>query len=200
MIEIDEPLALQIGDDASEWRAFSGRARSALTGGHRRRSDGPHLSLGLWGGEIDRAGHAALLDAPYLSYLVDVLAGPSAWRFIASVPPERGIIAGSADATTESHAMRPRSTSGRWPGRRRAIAARARRAARRTGRSAQIGRHFAHRKCGRLGEAVQIAAMGPLQDVAEALDEHPEASRMPELRALAEAVAGAARQLMPLAP
>ena len=52
----------------------------------------------------------------------------------------------------------------------------------------RIGRHFAHRKCGRLSEAVNIAGMGPLQEVALALDEEPLRSKMPELRTLAEAV------------
>ena len=52
-------------------------------------------------------------------------------------------------------------------------------------------RHFAHRKLQRLSEAVNIARMGPLQDVAEALDENPLASRMAELRTMAQAVAAA---------
>jgi hypothetical protein len=142
----------------------------------------------LCGGEIDLAGHAALLDPPFLSYLVDVLAGPSAWRFIASVPPERGIIAGSADATSEAM---DETEVHVWA---MAWAAQGGRGSERVGCApngtlGRIGRHFAHRKCGRLGEAVRIASMGPLQDVAEALDEHPEASKMPELRALAAAVA-----------
>src|SRR3954468_868795 len=98
MIEIDEPWATRIGDDAAEWAVFRA-AQERLTAGHQG-TDSPHLSLGLWGGPIDPAGHAALIDTPYLSYLVDVLAGSSAWRFIDAVPADRGIIAGAGDATT----------------------------------------------------------------------------------------------------
>ena len=47
MIEIDEPLALRIGDDASEWRGFRAAAERMTAG--IAGSDGPHLSLGLVG-------------------------------------------------------------------------------------------------------------------------------------------------------
>jgi methionine synthase II (cobalamin-independent) len=185
IVEVDEPMALQIGDNAREWRAFRA-AGERLTGGADE--DGfAHLSLGLWGGLIDPAGHAALIDLPYKSYLVDVLAGPSAWRFIAAVPPELGIVAGAADVRTETleetevlvWAMAWAAQGGRGQ-QRVGIAP--------NGPLAFIGRHFAHRKCQRCGEAVVIANAGPLQDVAEALDEKPLHSRMRDLRAMAEAV------------
>ncbi len=184
MVEIDEPWALQIGESEAEWRAF--RAANARLAAGLDAEDGPHLSLGLWGGTIDPAGHAALLDLPYRSYLVDVLAGPSAWRFIKAAPPERGIIVGSADRTTE---RMDETEVHVWA---MAFAARGGRESTRVGCAPNgslyaIGRHFAHRKCYRLGEAVNVAGMGPLQDVAEALDEDPAHSRMPELRAIAEA-------------
>jgi hypothetical protein len=51
-----------------------------------------------------------------------------------------------------------------------------------------IDRHFAHRKAQRLGEAIKIASMGPLQEVAEALDGNPLRSKMAELRTMAQAV------------
>ena len=185
MIEIDEPLALQIGDDAVEWltvRAAGERLVAGLNG-----DTSPHLSLGLWGGQIHRAGYASLLDLPYKSYLVDVLAGPSAWRFIAAVPPERGVIAGVADVQT----IRMEETEVIvWA---MAWAAQGDRGSNRVGVAPNgslsfIDRHFAHRKAQRLGEAVKIGSMGPLQEVAEALDENPLKSRMAELRTLAEAV------------
>ena len=190
MVEIDEPAALQIGGDAPEWRAFQA-ANDRLTAGLDDQA-GLHLSLGLWGGTIDPAGHAALIDLPYRSYLVDVLAGPTAWRFINAVPPERGIIAGCADVTT----VRMEETEVLvWA---MAWAARGGRDSARVGCAPNgglfaIGRHFAHRKCQRLGEAVNIAMMGPLQEVAEALDGDPLRSKMAELRAMAEAVQAAQR-------
>ena len=52
----------------------------------------------------------------------------------------------------------------------------------------RIGRHAARRKIELMGEAVRIAAMGPLQEVAEALDPAPLESKMAPLRQLAEAV------------
>jgi methionine synthase II (cobalamin-independent) len=185
MIEIDEPSATRIGDDAAEWAVFRA-AQERLMAGHQA-SGAAHLSLGLWGGAIDAAGHAALIEQPYLSYLVDVLAGPSAWRFIDAVPADRGIIAGAGDATTAQLAETEVLV---WA---RAWAAQGGRGSGRVGVApngslAAIDRHFAHRKCLRLGEAVRIARMGPLQGVAEALDETPSQSRMPELRSMAAAV------------
>jgi len=54
-----------------------------------------------------------------------------------------------------------------------------------------VGRHAARRKIERLGEAVGIASMGPLQEVAESLDPDPLGTRMAPLRRLAEAVEAA---------
>ncbi len=187
-IEIDEPLALRLGDDPGEWRALH-EAHTRLTRGLDG-EDAPHLSLGLWGGRIDPSGHATLLGLGYKSFLVDVLAGPSAWRFIDAVPAELGIIVGSADSSSETmDETEVHVCAMAW-------AARGDRGANRVGCApngalTRIGRHFAHRKCSRLGEAVNIAGMGPLQEVAFALDEDPLHSKMPELRAMAEAVAAA---------
>ncbi len=195
MIEIDEPFVMLLGDDAGEWSSVRA-AQGRLTAGLTDRSE-VHLSLGLWGGDVHRAGYEALLEPPYKSYLVDVLAGSSAWQFIGVVPPERGIIVGAADARTE----RPDETevlvwAMAW------AAARDRGSARvgvaPNGSLRTIGRHYAHRKCLGLGEALKVASMGPLQDVATALDEDPIRSRMPELRQMAAAVDEADVGLMPM--
>jgi hypothetical protein len=188
MVEIDEPNAARIGDDAAELRAFRASSERLVAG--LEGVDGLHLSLGLWGGEIDPSAFDHLLDLPYQSYLVDVLAGPWAWQFIDAVPPARGIIVGSADSgsaeldETEVHV---------WA---MAWAAAGERGSARVGCApngslSRIDRHFAHRKCLRLGEAIRIGSMGPLQDVAKALEEHPSQSRMPALRAMAKAVESA---------
>jgi methionine synthase II (cobalamin-independent) len=191
IIEVDEPFALQIGDRLAEWRAFR-EANERLTAGIGDAEDAPHLSLGLWGGEIDADGHDDLLALPYVSYLVDVLPGPSAWRFIRNTPPDRGVIVGSADKTTEYledqevhvWAMTWAARGDRGP---------ARVGCAPNGALFGIKRHFAHRKCLRLGEAVRIAAWGPMEDVAEAVDENPLRSKIPELRQMAEAVEAAQR-------
>jgi len=188
MVEIDEPITLQIGEDIAEFRAFRAANERLFAG--LESDDGPHLSLGLWGGQIDPAGYEDLIALPYRSYLVDVLAGPSAWRFVDAVPPARGIIVGSADARTE---RLDETEVHVWA---MAWAAQEGRGSDRVGCSPNgslglIGRHFAHRKCLRLGEAVRIGSMGPLQEVAEALDENPAESKLPELRAMARAVESA---------
>ena len=54
-----------------------------------------------------------------------------------------------------------------------------------------IGRHLARRKIELMGEAVRIASMGPLQEVAEALDPAPLETKMVPLRELAQAVEAA---------
>jgi methionine synthase II (cobalamin-independent) len=186
MVEVDDSMAVRIGEDVREWGVFRS-AHERLTGGL---DDALHLSLGLWGGAIDPAGFASLIDLPYKSYLVDALAGPSSWRFIDTVPPTRGIVVGAAEARTEAL---PETEVLVWA---MAWAAEDDRGSDRIGVAPNgslwsVGRHFAHRKCQRLGEAVRIGSMGPLPDVALALDEDPIRSKMPELRALAAAVTAA---------
>src|SRR5438445_6073123 len=51
MVEIDEPITLQIGEDIAEFRAFRAANERLFAG--LESDDGPHLSLGLWGGQID---------------------------------------------------------------------------------------------------------------------------------------------------
>jgi 5-methyltetrahydropteroyltriglutamate--homocysteine methyltransferase len=185
MVEVDEPMAGLIGDDAREWQALRG-AHGRLMRGVDDSSE-IHLSLGLWGGALHPAGHGPLIELPYSSYLVAVLAGPSAWRFIAAVPPHRGIVVGAGDAHTETMDETEVLV---WA---MAWAAEGERGSQRVGVAPNgslcfVPRHFAHRKLLRAGEAVSIASMGPLHDVAEALDPEPVTSRMAELRAMAEAV------------
>lgn len=188
MIEIDEPMAAQIGDRASEWAALRASNERLMAGVDQ--DEGAHLSLAIWGGDIDPAGHAPLIDLPCRSYLVDVLVGPSAWRFIDAVPAERGIVVGSADTSTEHwDETEVHVWAMAWAERN--VRGSVRVGCATNGSLTRIGRHFAHRKCYRLGEAVRVALAGPLQEVAVALDEHPERSWMPELRTMAAAVAAA---------
>ncbi len=146
-----------------------------------------HLSLGLYRGGIDPAGHASVLDGPYRSYLVDALGGPDAWRFALAVPPDRGLVVGAMDAADPARdetevlvwALAWAAHGGRSP---EAIGLAS------NGSLRAIGRHAARRKIERMGEAIGIASMGPLNEVAEALDADPLHSRMAPLRALAEVV------------
>ena len=185
IIQVDEGALTSIGDDDAEWRLY-GETQRRLTAG----LDGHHLSLGIYRGAIDPAGHATVLEGPYLSYLVDGLAGPDAWRFVFAVPPEAGMIIGALDAASE---VRDETEvmvwAMAWAGPEERTAARVGIAS--NGSLRGISRHSARRKIELMGEAVRIASMGPLQEVAEALDPVPLESKMTPLRELAEAVEAA---------
>ncbi len=185
VIQIDEGALTTIGDDAAEWRRYAA-TQERLTAGLADY----HLSLGLYRGAVHPAGHATILDGSHRSYLVDALGGPDAWRFVFAVPPERGIVIGALDAADPT---RDETEVMVWA---LAWAAHAGRTVERVGIAANgslraIGRHAARRKIERMGEAVQIASMGPLHEVAEALDPAPLISRMAPLRTMAESVEAA---------
>jgi methionine synthase II (cobalamin-independent) len=185
VIQVDEGALTTIGDDAAEWELYVETQRRLTAG-----LEDHHLSLGIYHGAVDRAGYADVLDGPYRSYLVDALAGPDAWRFVFAVPPERGVIVGALDADRSARdepelmvwAMAWVAQGGRT-GDRVGVAP--------NGSLRALGRHEARRKIEEMGESVRIASMGPLQEVAEALDPTPLESRMTVLRHLAEAVEAA---------
>ena len=101
-----------------------------------------------------------------------MLAGPTAWRFIDAVPPERGIIVGAGDASTERldetevlvWAMAWAAQGGR--GQLRVGVPPTAASARSIGTSPIANASASARRSG-------SPRMGPLQDVAEALDETP---------------------------
>lgn len=185
IIQVDEGSLSSIGDSAAEWELYTA-TQQRLTAG----LEAHHLSLGLYHGAVDPAGYARILDGPYRSYLVDALAGPAAWRFMWAIPAERGVILGALDADRAARddpellvwGMAWAAQTGRG-GALIGVAA--------NGSLRSLGRHATRRKIEQMGEAVRIAAMGPLQEVAEALDPHPAESRIEPLRQLAEAVAAA---------
>ena len=188
LIQIDEEAAAQIGDDEAEW-ALVARAHEALTAGLAGRT--VHLAFGVPIGAVHRAGYAAILDRPYRSVLFDALGGPEAWRFAFAVPPDVGLIAGVVDAhETALDEIEPQVWAMAW------AAAVGDRGADRVGIApngslASMNRFYARRKIDRLGEAIKIASMGPLADIAAALDPAPLTTKRAELRTLAEAVEAA---------
>jgi methionine synthase II (cobalamin-independent) len=185
IIQVDEGALTTIGNDLDEWALYAA-TQQRLTAG----LEDHHLSLGLYHGAVDPAGYATLFDGPFRSYLVDALAGPAAWRFVFAAPSERGIIVGALDAERSARdepelmvwAMAWAAGGGRT-GDRIGIAA--------NGSLRSIGRHATRRKIEQMGEAVRIASMGPMREVAEALDPSPLESRMTPLRRVAEAVEAA---------
>lgn len=98
LVEIEEPDAVLIGEEAAERRRF--------TDAHRRLTaslDGSvHLSLVLTGGNVDTAGAGTFFDLPYASYAFDLIAGPDNWRLIAQAPRDRGIICGALDPAPDA--------------------------------------------------------------------------------------------------
>lgn len=182
LVQVDEGALTTIGDDALEWQLYAETQRRLTAG-----LAGHHLSLGLYHGGVDPAGHRAILDGPYLSYLVDGLGGPDAWRFVFAVPPEIGVVIGALDASSatldETEVM---VWAMAWACPEERTTARVGVAA--NGSLRPAGRFAARRKIELMGEAVRIASMGPLQEVAEALDPTPLDSKMAPLRELAASV------------
>ena len=54
-----------------------------------------HRSLSIVGASAWDAGPATILDAPYASLAVDLIAGPENWRLVSAAPAEWGIVAGA---------------------------------------------------------------------------------------------------------
>jgi methionine synthase II (cobalamin-independent) len=131
-----------------------------------------------------------LLELPYRSYLVDLVRSPDNWRLVAEAPPERGIICGIADAASPTLDAAETII---WAA---ALAASGGRSPERVGVAPSGGmlglrRERARRKIEVLGEAVRVASMGPVAQVASALVADPGASRFPGLRATWEAATAA---------
>ncbi len=182
MIQVDEGALTMIADDTAEWRLYAETQRR-LTAGLAEH----HLSLGLYRGGVAPAGHGAILDGPYRSYLVDALGGPDAWRFVFAVPSEIGVVIGALDA---ANAVLDETEVMVWAMAWACPEARttARVGVAPNGSLRAVGRHAARRKIELLGEAVRVASMGPLREVAEALDPAPLDSKSAPLRELAVSV------------
>lgn len=91
-IEVHEPIATSIADDAARGRFAETHA--ALTAG----LEGVHLSLAITGGDAEALGIDALTAGSYASLAVDLIDGPDNWRLAAAWPTERGLIAGALSA------------------------------------------------------------------------------------------------------
>jgi methionine synthase II (cobalamin-independent) len=164
LVEIEESEAHRIGQDEAARRAFL-EAHLRLA----RDVAGTHLSLSISGGSAWDAGSATILDAPYHSLAVDLIAGPDNWNLVTRTPGDRGIVAGVLPTT-------PGSREGPellvWAAHY-AASTRARGLARvglgSAGGLAHLSWEEAARGLGRLGEAARIATL-PQGELAEALD------------------------------
>jgi 5-methyltetrahydropteroyltriglutamate--homocysteine methyltransferase len=94
LVQVDENALTLIGPDDDAERRLAADAFARLTDGLGAR----HLSLAVTMGNAEHAGASLFYDAPFSSYLFDLIAGPDSWRVIAQAPTDRGIVAGVADA------------------------------------------------------------------------------------------------------
>jgi 5-methyltetrahydropteroyltriglutamate--homocysteine methyltransferase len=168
LIQVDEDGATLIGQDGEQQRLFR-EAQRRLLAGFGGAGD-THLSLAITMGNADAAGTDTLFDAPYSSYLFDLIAGPDNWRLIARAPGERGIICGALDARNTAldtkelliwAAHYAASTGERGPAR--------------VGLSPSASLEYLPRdralaKIKLLGEAARLAAMAPSEELARAID------------------------------
>lgn len=97
LIEIEETEAHRIGSDPGERRLYRDAHRRLADG-----LDGTHMSLSIVGGSAWEAGAETILDAPYASLAVDLIAGPDNWRLVVRTPGERGIVAGALATASAS--------------------------------------------------------------------------------------------------
>lgn len=172
LIEIEEADAHHIGTDEAERRLF----RQA----HRRLTDGvtsTHLSLSIVGGSAAGAGIETILDAPYASFAIDLIAGPDNWSLATHAPGDRGIVAGvlgPREADDEPKeillwaAHYAASTGGRGIARVGLGSA---------GSYANLTWAAAVRKLGLLGTAARLAAQPASEELARSLDPKAVSSR-----------------------
>jgi methionine synthase II (cobalamin-independent) len=93
LIEIEESEAHRIGTDDAERQLFR-EAHHVLVDA----VTGTHLSLSIIGGAAHQAGLQTILDAPYASLAVDLIAGPDNWHLVTRLAGDRGVIVGAESA------------------------------------------------------------------------------------------------------
>ncbi len=164
LIEIEELDAHLVGDDEAERELFR-EAHRRLTEG----VSGTHLSLSIVGSSAAGAGIETILDVPYASLAVDLIAGPESWNLVAQAPGDRGIVAGVLAAREPDEpkevllwaAHYAASTGGRGPARVGLGSA---------GGYTNLAWEAAVRKMRLLGEAARLAELPPGDDLARSVD------------------------------
>ena len=158
MVEVHEPAAVTLGDDALARERFVATQRQLLDG---IEPTGLHVCLAITGGNADGAGIETLLAAPYASLALDLVRGPDNWRLAAAAPRASGIVCGgmTADETGDEsveiliYALNYAASTGGRGAARVGIAT--------AGSLADIPWDVAERRMRRLGEAVRLAEASP---------------------------------------
>jgi methionine synthase II (cobalamin-independent) len=186
MLQVDEPAATRGGanDDAGDDGVAAVDLRDAIEALVEGLPEGASICLGLPDGTPRQGLWASLAALPVQGYLVDITPGADAWCFIARLPPEKGVVVGAIDARSreieDPEMLVWAATLAAEMGDRGV----ARVGVSASGSLAGIDRHRARRKMEQAGMAVRLAAMGPLGQVARALQPDPATCRirgLPEL-------------------
>jgi hypothetical protein len=180
LVEIEESEAHRLTGAAehdlfrdAHRRLTQGDAGSRGGGQHGVGNDeaggGIHRSLSVVGGSVPQAAIDVVLEAPYASLAVDLIAGPDNWYLVRRAHGERGVIAGvqSAGAVDEAKevmlwAAHNAASSARRGSERVGIGS--------AGSWANLTWEAALRKMHRLGDAARLAAMPLGEELAQSLD------------------------------
>jgi methionine synthase II (cobalamin-independent) len=179
LIEVHEPAATR--PDAAEDGASLVDTLAALADAV---PPGTQATLALPEGAVPPVLQRPIAALPFRSFLIDVVSGPDAWRLLALLPPETGVVVGALDAGTTATddpemLVWAATLAAEMDGRgheRVGIAP--------SGSLAGMDRYRARTKIGQLGMAVRLARMGPLGEVARALQPEPGTCRIGSLRRL----------------
>ncbi len=87
VVVVVEPAAVAIGEDPGSRAGFLRAQRRLLAG-----PPDAHAMLAITGGSAHLAGPQVVFDAPYRSYLFDLIAGPDNWYLVRAAPGDRGIV------------------------------------------------------------------------------------------------------------
>ena len=172
LVEIEESGLERLGD-ASQRRGFWDAHQRLLAKVAGSRT---HLSLSIVGGSPGPEAWGSVLELPYASLAVDLIAGPDSWNLVTRLASERGVIAGVESAGDSDEpkevllwaAHYAASTRGR--GRDRVGIGSA-------GSWANVAWEVAVRKMHVLGEAARLAALPPGPELAGSLKPSAVSSR-----------------------
>jgi hypothetical protein len=163
LVEIEETAIERLADpDQREvFRTMHARLLEAVTG--------THLSLSIVGGAPDAAAWRTVLELPYASLAVDLIAGPDSWNLVTRWPGERGVVAGVESGRTGDESKEVLLWAAHY------AASTQHRGMNRVGLGsagswANLTWEAAVRKMRLLGEAARLATMPPGEDLYRSLD------------------------------
>jgi hypothetical protein len=175
LVEVEESQPQRLDDDR-ELRLFveaHRRLGEAADGSH---ASAIHRSLSIVGGSVPRAAIPAVVDLPYASVAVDLIAAPDSWYLVRALPGDRGVIAGVLSSSDVDESKEVMHWGAHY------AAASAGRGIDRVGLGsagswAKLTWEAAVRKLHRLGDAARLAALPRGEELARSLDPRAVSSR-----------------------